>query len=903
MQLLTIVISNNHTSDDLYHTLNSLARSAAERSPQVLVLGEDASFHRDRIGAVDLCFVKDAKPNDMSSYAEALRQAKGDYILFADSGDLFADNFYDVIDRFEKNTASLPVGKRKNVAVMGFETIAYDRVPKLGKKGFKASPALSTETVNLRLSPEDALTETTGVLLRTEALREIGIDENCTLDGLKLAAALLAGRNSAYLRINNLLLKTCYPTTADAVNFANMHKPEWYFNSLERYVLPMLRTVAKNGRAKDFVQYIALYELIYRYLYNQNNSDKHIVDQEFDRFRELCADILKLMDNSIIFNMDNALRYRVPTGVYHALFNTKYGPDIESKYVYDKKNILRLYQDIVLMRARSLKVILEVLEYEDGKLRIEASVDSFMDMKNVSLKCCLNNREKSLTETYRYAHTKFFGVSTNKRYTFRIIIDDSELQDANNLTFFLCHGDFRVQLPMVTRHYTSKVSSAVSYSYWMYGADRRAVYFSDSCQSLTITRMSKAQRLLRELKLLLFMLIGFDKTPGMFFTRLMYWLTRPYFSHKRIWLTYDKLYKGGDCGEYFYKYMKTRAKQDGIIPAYVINRDAADLKRLHKEGYRPLKFNSLKNRLYYINAEAVFATHGGVASFNGISNSRVKFVSDLLFAEVTCIQHGLSVQQLAQELNQVYNNTKRYYCASKYEIKNLERPIYGYEDHSALRLTGVPRYDGLRSNDQKQILITPTWRAYISMPPVMGHSRPYYPEFKNTNYYKFYYNLLTDSRLVATARRTGYRLIYLLHPIISSQIVDYPDIDGVEIIPATTVNYEKILTESSLMLTDYSGVQFDFAYMRKPVVYYHPPELPPHYKEGGFFYDTMGFGEICTTHDEMVNCLCEYMENGCRIKPFYKDRADDFFAYSDYNSCERIYDDFTEYISAKRAKR
>ena len=87
--------------------------------------------------------------------------------------------------------------------------------------------------------------------------------------------------------------------------------------------------------------------------------------------------------------------------------------------------------------------------------------------------------------------------------------------------------------------------------------------------------------------------------------------------------------------------------------------------------------------------------------------------------------------------------------------------------------------------------------------------------------------------------------------------------------------------------------------MRKPVVYYHPPELPPHYKEGGFFYDTMGFGEICTKHDEMVNCLCEYMENGCRMKPFYKDRADDFFAYSDFGSCERIYNDFREYINAK----
>ena len=34
------------------------------------------------------------------------------------------------------------------------------------------------------------------------------------------------------------------------------------------------------------------------------------------------------------------------------------------------------------------------------------------------------------------------------------------------------------------------------------------------------------------------------------------------------------------------------------------------------------------------------------------------------------------------------------------------------------------------------------------------------------------------------------------------------------------ISYEDLLTESSLMVTDYSGVQFDFAYMKKPIIYY-----------------------------------------------------------------------------------
>lgn len=897
--MLTIVISNNHTSGDMLHTLKSIAGApGADRAQIILLNSIENEFSLDQFGALNIQSMDGVKDHDMSTFAAALAQARGDYILYANSGDTFDRSFFVITDEYIRRAMEIQPSRRYNIACVACGKTSYEDVASGNVRPTRSYAELVTEKVSLYRLPQDVPTEVTGMMFRTDVMKRVGIDPTCKLDALKLTMVQMLNMDDGYTIIRNEILQSCYPTTTDSVLFAGMHDPDWYYNSLEKYVLAMLKTVREGVRAKDFAQYLALYELKWRYEYNRNSNDKHIIDNEFDRFVYLCKEILDQIDNSVLFNLSNTAKYRMPMGMNLALFNTKYGAKIDTDYIYDKANILRVFDTMVMAKARNLRVILEVLEYEDGVLTIDASVDDFMDMKSCRLVCYNNTHKVKLQETYRYAHTKFFGVSTNKRYTFRIKLPDEVLDEENNITFYLCYGTFSVQLPMVTRRYTAKISSSVSYSYWMYGSDRRVVYFRDDANVLAISHLSKLSRLARELKLLVHMVTDAEKAPGMLVTRAMYWLTRPFFKNKRIWLTYDKLYKGGDCGEYFYKYMKSR--DDGIIPCYVINGDAEDMKRLRREGYRPLAFGSMRNRLYYMNAEAVFATHGGVHSFNGISNSRVKYVSDLLFAEVTCIQHGLSVQQLAQELNRAYNNTKRYYCASKYEIKNLEHPIYGYEDKSVLRLTGIPRYDGLVSHDKRQILITPTWRAYISMPPVMGQSRPYYPEFKKTDYYKFYYNLLTDERLIATARRTGYKLIYLLHPIISSQIVDYPQIDGVEIIPATSVNYEQILTESSLMLTDYSGVQFDFAYMRKPVVYYHPPELPPHYKEGGFFYDTMGFGEICTTHDEMVGCLCEYMENECRMKPFYQDRADDFFAYSDRNSCERIYQDFTEYINAKK---
>ena len=266
-------------------------------------------------------------------------------------------------------------------------------------------------------------------------------------------------------------------------------------------------------------------------------------------------------------------------------------------------------------------------------------------------------------------------------------------------------------------------------------------------------------------------------------------------------------------------------------------------------------------------------------------------------AKLVCIQHGLTVQKIAQYQNRLFDNTLFYCCASKYEVENILQPIYGYKSEDVV-LTGLARYDGLKNNDQKQILITPTWRRDIVNNGIAFIKKSHNNHFKDSAYFKVYNNLINDSRLIETAKEYGYRIIYLLHPAMSSQAEDFDRNDYVELMEAAgDMSYEKILTESSLMVTDYSGVQFDFAYQRKPVVYYHPEVLPPSYEEGVYRYDKNGFGEICTKHDELIDTLCDYIRNECKIKPFYNDRANDFFAYDDFNSCERIYNEVKKYLA------
>jgi CDP-glycerol glycerophosphotransferase (TagB/SpsB family) len=161
--------------------------------------------------------------------------------------------------------------------------------------------------------------------------------------------------------------------------------------------------------------------------------------------------------------------------------------------------------------------------------------------------------------------------------------------------------------------------------------------------------------------------------------------------------------------------------------------------------------------------------------------------------------------------------------------------------------------------------------------------------------------LINDKKLIEHAKEFNYKLIYLIHPILSPQIKDFDTNEYVQIIPgAGNVSYEKMLSEASLMLTDHSGIQFDFAYMRKPLVYYHPDSLPPQYEEGGLKYETMGFGPVCKNHEQVVDALCKYMAKDCVMHEEYKERVEKFFAFNDHKNCERIYEAAVSYINDKK---
>lgn len=758
-----------------------------------------------------------------------------------------------------------------------------------------------------------------GIIFRTEAIRE-ELPELIGEDGWEeLSLCQVLGRKQTVAFVKNLYFyaKSVFPRL-DGFR-QEWLDGGWYVRRLKR----IESLLAEDGSL--FLQAQALSEIGIFFSANAGKQNKNVLQGDGLRaFLSGCGSCLRKISGELLVVDEKAHpERRMSHGLWSALEDVKYG-------------------QLPGLKLSELdfcpSVTLELLEYENGRLHVDASVDRFLiRQEHMELRMKQDGKMVPIRFTKRFGGAGFFGEKIGVKAPFAADLPVESLGRTSDLTFWAFDGTQEVQLPVITLDYQSKVTMQLKNSYWCFENDMvtlerkntatesrmeetktrpellkkdaapsgkrtaaskgRPCPEKNSVLAIRICRAGKAQRLRRELALLKEIATAPYGSRKMFVMRSLYWLTKPVYGRKNIWLTFDKLYKGGDCGEYFYRYMRTRRGE--VDPYYIIRSDVPDGKRLTQEGLHPLYYLTWKQRLIYLHASMIFATHSSVHGFCGFSKWEVRFVQDLLKATNTCIQHGLSVQDLTLDSNRIINNNKRYYCASPCEIENLSRPEYDY-DREVLRLTGLARYDGLVNREQKQILITPTWRAYIAMPAVMGSSRPYNPEFKHTEYYRVFQQLLENETLKETAKRTGYRIIYLLHPILSAQKEDFRVSGNVEILPATEINYEEILTQSSLMVTDYSGVQFDFAYMRKPVVYFHPPTLPPHFLDGGFSYEEQGFGEICQSVEELVEELCGYLESGCALKEAYRAREDAFFAFGDHENCRRIFEDALEYQRTRR---
>ena len=159
--------------------------------------------------------------------------------------------------------------------------------------------------------------------------------------------------------------------------------------------------------------------------------------------------------------------------------------------------------------------------------------------------------------------------------------------------------------------------------------------------------------------------------------------------------------------------------------------------------------------------------------------------------------------------------------------------------------------------------------------------------FRDSTYFKFYDALFHNEKLLNAAKEYGYEIEYIPHPIFFPYL-DQFDVPAQIKMGNTDTVYRDVFARNQLLVTDFSSVAFDFAYLRKPLIYAHFDSN--HYAEGYFDYERDGFGEVEYDLESTVGRIIEYMRSGCQLKPEYRERVDGFFAFRDRNNCARVYE-------------
>ena len=351
-----------------------------------------------------------------------------------------------------------------------------------------------------------------------------------------------------------------------------------------------------------------------------------------------------------------------------------------------------------------------------------------------------------------------------------------------------------------------------------------------------------------------------------------------------IWLICEQENTARDNGYVFYKYMCVNHPE--IKSIYAINKNCKAYQKVKKYG-KVINWGGISHYFYYMAATKNISSHK-----NGNPNHTLFTILHLylnLYNNRIFIQHGITYHNLEMFY---YKNTKfkKFICGAKREYEYV-KDNFGYPNNNIV-YTGFPRFDNLHNFKTKnQILVIPTWRNWLgSDTNILGDKI----DFTNTDYYKYWNSLLNNKELKKVIEESDIELVFYPHMQMQKYIHLFSTCSkNIKIIDIDTKDIQELLKESSLLITDYSSVYFDFAYMNKPVLYYQFDYKEYHDRkmtEGYINYKDDGFGAVSISENEIVKNIIKLIKNNYKLETKYQKRINEFFELRDDKNSERVFE-------------
>lgn len=356
-----------------------------------------------------------------------------------------------------------------------------------------------------------------------------------------------------------------------------------------------------------------------------------------------------------------------------------------------------------------------------------------------------------------------------------------------------------------------------------------------------------------------------------------------------MWLICEDYNEARDNGYWLYKYICEEHPEQDVV--YAINKKSVDYNKVKDLG-EIIQYGGYKHWVYYLAASKNISSQKG-----GKPNAAVCYfleVYGLLKNVRVFLQHGVICNDMPWCY---YENTKMrlFVCGALKEYQFIKN-TYGYPK-GYVKYLGLTRFDGLHDFEVKknQILIMPSWREWIATPTSKSKELDKdVSNFVSTDYYQHWNAVLNSRKIAELLEQYDLKIVFYPHRNMQKYLNEFKTCSE-RIIIADWKKYDVqgLLKESALLITDLSSVFMDFAYMRKPMIYYQfdmEKFRKGQYQKGYFDYKRDGFGPVCENQEELEKAIEIAAKQNLENEEIYKQREEEFFPLWDRDNCKRNYE-------------
>lgn len=357
---------------------------------------------------------------------------------------------------------------------------------------------------------------------------------------------------------------------------------------------------------------------------------------------------------------------------------------------------------------------------------------------------------------------------------------------------------------------------------------------------------------------------------------------------KGLWVLCDTAEEARDNAYWLFRYIREHHREQDVV--YAIHKSSPDYSRVKSLG-EVVEYGSLKHWIYYLAAEKNISSQK-----MGKPNAAICYVLEvygIIKNKRAFLQHGIITADLSFLY---YEHTKMslFVTSTKDEWRYVDEN-YHYPKGYVQEL-GLCRFDELHSGkvNQKQILLMPTWRMYIRNEISAEPGKRQEEEFVQTDYFKYWDAVLTNEEFLEFIEKEKMQVIFYphreMHRFLSYFHAQHPNIT---VASWPEYDVQQLLKESAYLVTDFSSVAMDFAYMKKPLLYYqfdNEKFRSSHHGKGYFDFEKDGFGPVCVTPEEVIGALKDSYQRGFANEERYLRRHEEYFDLWDTNNCRRNYE-------------